>query len=525
MNAQSPLPRVTYSNIGADFSTLHDWLDEQIPLFLSNLSDQNRCNVINGVSDQRGKPFRVTSPINKSYCLGSFIDADQSAIDDAVEAARKAFPGWASQPWQERVKVMRRFADEIDRRKYDLGMAALFEVGKSRLEAIGEAEEAVDLVAYYCDEMEKNQGYTRQMARAIEQEETICTLKPIGTFAVISPFNFPIALACNMLGACLIAGNTAIFKPSPEASLSGTILMECATAAEIPAGVINLVCGETAGPLLSLTEGIDGFAFTGSHEVGMALANIARNGSYARPIIAKMGGKNPTYITATADLDTASEGLMRSAFGLQREKCSAGSIAYVEETVYASFLELIVEKTGNLTICSPEHRDCFVGPVIDDKALTRFDKAAAAALKDGKIALGGTRLTDGDLASGNFVAPTIVTDLPSDHWINREELFLPFLSIQRCSSLAEGITQGNKVPFGLTAGCYTGHPEELLYFTDNAEAGVLYANRRSGATTGAWPGFQTFCGWKGSGIDGKGGLGPNQIPRFMREQSHTIMHL
>ena len=99
MNAQSPLPRVTYSNIGADFSTLHDWLDEQIPLFLSNLSDQNRCNVINGVSDQRGKPFRVTSPINKSYCLGSFIDADQSAIDDAVEAARKAFPGWASQPW------------------------------------------------------------------------------------------------------------------------------------------------------------------------------------------------------------------------------------------------------------------------------------------------------------------------------------------------------------------------------------------------------------------------------------------
>jgi len=523
MTAGSNLPRVTYSNIGADFDPLHDWLDERIPVFRAELG-RRWPNVIGGKPDDDGSEYTVHSPIDRALHIGSFVDAGTAAVARAVAAARAAYPGWSGLPWPERVVQMRRFAAAIDRRKYELGMAALFEVGKSRLEAIGEAEEAVDLVSFYCDEMERNAGYTRQMARAVPQEETVCTLRPYGVFAVIAPFNFPIALPCNMLGACLVAGNTAVFKPSPGAGLTGALLMACAEEAGLPSGVLNLLCGEQAGPRLAAEEGIDGFAFTGSHAVGMALAERARSGPFARPIIAEMGGKNPTLVAASADLDVAAEGVLRSAFGLQGEKCSACSIAYVEAGVYPQFLETLLAKTRTLPIGTPESRDAFVGPVIDEAAVARYEKAVAAAARDGRVALGGMRLTEGDLGKGYFVAPTVVTDLPADHWINREELFLPFLSVQSCASLAEGIERANAVRYGLTAGLYAMRQAELHFFLANAQAGVLYANRRSGATTGAWPGFQTFCGWKGSGVDGKGGLGPYQIPRFLREQSHTIMH-
>ena len=517
------LPRVTYSNIAADFGPLHDWLDAAIPRFRAGLG-REWPNIIAGSADSEGTVYQAVSPIDTSLVTGRFVDAGGGAVVRAVAAARAAFPAWSATPWTERVAAVRRFAREVDRRKFELGMAALYEVGKSRLEAIGEAEEAVDLVDFYCDEMERNQGYTRQMARAVPAEETVCTLKPVGAFAVIAPFNFPVALVCNMLGACLIAGNTAVFKPSPGAGLTGSLIMAAAAAANLPAGVLNMICGEGAGPLLVDADGIDGFAFTGSHAVGMEIHRKAAAGPFARPTVCEMGGKNPTYVTASAELDTAAEGLVRSAFGLQGEKCSACSVAYVERPVYGAFLELLRGRTEKLAVGSPESRDCFVGPVIDAAAVARFEKAAAAAKSDGRIVAGGRRLTEGALAAGHFVAPTIVADLPAGHWLSREEQFLPFLTVQACESLAAGIEEGNRVVYGLTAGIYTTVQAELDLFLARAEAGVLYANRRSGATTGAWPGFQTFCGWKGSGVDGKGGLGPYQVPRFMREQSHTIMH-
>ena len=372
--------------------------------------------------------------------------------------------------------------------------------------------------------MERNRGYTRQMARAVPEEETVCTLKPIGAFAVIAPFNFPVALVCNMLGACLVAGNTAVFKPSPGAGLTASLMMEAAARAGLPDGVLNMVCGEDAGPLLADADGIDGFAFTGSYEVGMEIFRKANQGPYPRPAIIEMGGKNPTYVAASADLGTAVEGLIRSAFGLQGEKCSACSVAYVDTAVYGEFLDLLAARTQQLVVASPEARDCFVGPVIDAAAVARFERAVAAAREDGRVVCGGDRLTDGDFARGNFVQPTIVADLPTDHWLNLDEQFLPLLSVQSCESLEDGIERGNRVVYGLTAGIYATEQADLDLFFARAEAGVLYANRPSGATTGAWPGFQTFCGWKGSGVDGKGGLGPYQVPRFMREQSHTIMH-
>ncbi|MCP5366355.1 MAG: aldehyde dehydrogenase family protein [Hyphomicrobiales bacterium] len=521
MQPQSPLPRVTYSNIGADFTPLHDWLDQAMPAFRAGLG-KSWPNRIGGTADQAGTAYAAHSAMDRELLLGTFVDADRGAVDRAVAAARAAFPAWAGLPWRDRAAAVRAFADAVDAAKYDLAMAAMYEVGKSRLEAVGEAEEAVDLLRFYCDELARNEGYTRQMARAVPHEETVCTLRPHGVFAVIGPFNFPVALLCNMLG-CIVAGNTAVLKPSPGNGLSASLLVRAAEDAGLPPGVVNLVCGADAGPLL-VDAAIDGVAFTGSHEVGMEIFRKMAAGPYARPVIAEMGGKNPTYVTASADLDVAAEGVMRSAFGLQGEKCSACSVAYVTRDVHDQFLDLLRAKTEALVVGPPERRDSFVGPLIDGEALDRFEWAVAQSRADGRVVTGGDRLRGGALDRGYYVSPAVVADLPPDHELNRIEQFMPFLSVQACADLADGIARGNAIVYGLTAGIYTGDDDELRLFLDNAEAGVLYANRRSGGTTGAWPGFQTFCGWKGSGVDGKGGLGPYQLPRFMREQSHTIMH-
>jgi 1-pyrroline-5-carboxylate dehydrogenase len=519
------LPRVTYSNIGADFGPLHAMLDHAIPAFEQRWLGRGWTSRIAGRNDDEGRLYPVVSPIDRALALGSFVEAAPAAVGRAVGAAAAAFPRWSSASWPERVRIMRHAADLLDRRKYELGIACLIEVGKSRLEAIGEAEEAVDLMRYYCDEMERNAGFERAMARAFPQEETLDVLKPYGVFGVIAPFNFPLALSVNMMSGALIAGNTIVYKPSPAAGLTGSLLIETLAEAGLPEGAVNLVCGG-AGVGRALTDDprLAGVAFTGSYRAGMEILRKFAGGRHARPVVVEMGGKNPTYVTAKADLDTAAAGVMRSAFGLQGQKCSAGSKVYVANAVRAGFLKRLIDLSSRIRVGDPRSADVYVGPVIDGRAAERFEGAVAAARAAGEVLLGGARLSGGLYDKGPYVAPTIVADLPRDHAINRDELFLPFLSVLGFDDLAEAIADGNQVAYGLTAGIYSADERELNFFFDRAEAGVLYANRASGATTGAWPGIQTFAGWKGSGgSSGKGGLGPYYLQQFMREQSHTIM--
>lgn len=516
------VPRVTYSNIGVDFSPVHDLLDRAIPAFKEKLG-RRWPNRIAGAADTDGAAYVAVSPIDDRIVLGEFYAAGPAAVARAVGAAKAAFTDWSRRPWTERVKLLRAAADVLSARKYDHGVACLLEVGKSRLEAMGEAEEAVDLIRYYCDEMERNAGYAQEMRRAFAAEATRVVLRPVGVFGVIAPFNFPLALSVNMMAAALLAGNTVVYKPSERAGLTGALLMEALAAAGLPEGVVNLVCGEEAGRHLVDDPDLDGVVFTGSHAVGMEIYRKLAAGAYARPVIVEMGGKNPTYVTAFADLEVAVEGVVRSAFGLQGQKCSAGSVAYVDRRVLERFLTLLAERTAQIKVGNPEARDVFMGPLIDAAAADRYARAVAEAAAEGRVVHGGRRLQGELFDHGHYVEPAIVTRLDATHRLNRDELFLPFLSVVPVASLSQGISYGNAVGYGLTAGVYTTDADELAQFLDTAEAGVLYANRASGATTGAWPGIQSFCGWKGSGITGKGGLGPWYLPQFLREQSRTVM--
>ena len=517
------LPRVTYSNTGEDFSGVHAHLDSIIPEAEARLLGKIRPGMIGGRDRTEGQITIARSPIDRGIVLGEFPQADESLVNEAVEAARSSYPAWRDMGWQRRVEILRAGADALEARKWDLSVACLVEVGKSRLEAVGEVEEAIDLIRHYCDEMERTDGFREERPGASSAERCRVVLRPYGVFGVIAPFNFPVALSVGMVSAALVAGNTVVFKPSDAAGLTGRLVVEALIDGGLPGGVLNLIQGgREAGEALVRNARVDGFAFTGSNAVGMTILRNAASSTAMRPVLAEMGGKNPAIVTSTADLDVAASGVARSAFGLSGQKCSAASKVYVERGIMDAFRHALVETAGKLVIGDPRRRDVFMGPVINDKALDRFTRAAEETSHEGSIVAGGERLHGGIFDQGPYVQPTIVAGLPTDHRINRDELFLPFISVLPFDDLEQAIADANRSAFGLTAGIYARDPQELDRFLNTIEAGVLYANRASGATTGAWPGFQTFCGWKGSGTSGKGGLGSWYVPQFMREQSHTL---
>jgi 1-pyrroline-5-carboxylate dehydrogenase len=302
------------------------------------------------------------------------------------------------------------------------------------------------------------------------------------------------------------------------------MLAEAYRDAGVPAGVFNLVMGpgDTVGQELQENPGIDGIVFTGSYEVGMELYRTFSR-RFPKPTIVEMGGKNPAIVTRNADLEEAAEGIMRSAFGFGGQKCSANSRVYVEKPVHDELVRRLVEKTEQITVGNPLPRETWLGPVIDQKAVDRHQQAVSEARRDGRVFVGGEHLTDGDLARGFYVEPTVVGGLPADHRLFQDELFAPFTAVHAVDSLDEALRLANDSVYGLTAGVYSEDPAEVQQFLDRIEAGVLYVNRRAGATTGAWPGVQPFGGWKGSGSTGKAGLSMYYVGQFLREQSHTVV--
>jgi 1-pyrroline-5-carboxylate dehydrogenase len=280
--------------------------------------------------------------------------------------------------------------------------------------------------------------------------------------------------------------------------------------------------GDTVGDELQTNPGIDGIVFTGSYDVGMRLYKNFST-TWPRPTIVEMGGKNPAIVSRNADLEEAAEGIMRSAFGFGGQKCSANSRVYVERQVHDELVRMLVEKTETITVGDPIRRENWLGPIIDQKAVDRHQQAVSEARRDGKVYTGGEHLSDGDLARGFYVEPTVVGDLDPSHRLFRDELFAPLTAVQAVDSLDEALRLANDTIYGLTAGVYSEDATEVARFLDQAEAGVLYVNRRAGATTGAWPGVQAFGGWKGSGSTGKAGLSMYYVAQFLREQSHTVV--
>jgi 1-pyrroline-5-carboxylate dehydrogenase len=521
-----PTPfKLTYSTMFDPPAELHARFEAALAAIRPHIGAEHAMLIGEG-NERALRRFEARSPIDTRFVLGRFQAGGATEADAAVAAAQRAFPGWARTPWRERVALLRRTVALIEERVYYLGAVLALEVGKNRMEALGEAQETADLIAYYCEQMEANDGYVRPMASdpvAGYASENTSVLKPHGVWLVIAPFNFPFALSGGPSGAALVAGNTVVFKAASATAWSGRLLADAFRDAGLPPGVFNYVTGPgtSLGEALIRHPDVAGVTFTGSYAVGMHLHRTFAEGRWPRPCVAEMGGKNAAIVSRHGNIDDAALGVTRSAFGLSGQKCSACSRVYVEHTVFNDFVAALHGAAMRIAVGDPTERANWMGPVIDAAALARYEDAAAQirAHEDGVIVFGGERLDRGDLAHGYFCAPTIAR-APFDHPVWQRELFVPFVLVAPVADLAEAFAHANAGDYGLTAGFY-GSPAETERFFGEIEAGVCYANRPQGATTGAWPGYQPFGGWKGSGSTGKAGGSLYYVQQYLREQSQT----
>jgi len=476
------------------------------------------------VYSEKGE-FEKRSPIDTSIIVGYFQNGDAKHMRRAIDEAKRRFEEWSNLDWRERVKIMRRAAELVDERKFEIAAVITYEAGKNRLEALAECWEAIDALKYYADIMEANNGYMKEMGPGGPGEICKVVARPYGVWVVISPFNFPFMLANGMMLGALITGNTVVFKPTSETPLSGLLLYRVFRDAGVPAGAVNYVTGpgDAFEEEITTNPDVAGIAFTGSKDVGMRLyRKFTSSQPYPKPILLEMGSKNPTIVTDKADLRKAVLGVLRAAFGFDGQKCSATSRLYLHKAIKEKFLEEFIKEASSLKIGDPRKRDVFMGPVINRRAVDNFKKYVDMAKRDGgEILYGGEVLGGGEFDKGFYVQPTIIAKLPRNHTLFKEELFLPILLVDEFETLEEALREANNTEYGLTAGIFSEDEKEVEYFFTNIQFGVVYANRKGGSTTGAWPGAQTFVGWKASGATGKGVGGPHYLLTFLREQART----
>jgi 1-pyrroline-5-carboxylate dehydrogenase len=519
--------KLTYATMFNPPEELHQRYEAALAEIKSNLGREHAM-IINGVDRKAREQFEDKSPINTDWVLGKFQQGDAQDAADAVAAAKAAYPAWSGRPYQERLALLRKAADLIDERIFEFGAVISLEVGKNRMEALGDAAEAADLIRYACDQVNLNGGFVKKMGEDPLQgykATNYSVLRPYGVWLVISPFNFPAALTGGPAGAALAAGNTVVIKPASDTPWTSRLLAECFRDAGLPDGVVNYVTGpgRTLGQALIEHPDVDGITFTGSYPVGMGIYRNLAARNYVRPAILELGGKNAAIVSKNADIEEAALGIVRSAFGLQGQKCSACSRVFIEKDIYQRLLTRVLELTNKLEIGDPTLRSVYLGPVVNQSSYKDFQTfIAEMQTANARFLTGGRVLTSDELGKGYFCAPTIAADLPLEHHLWKQEMFVPITTVAQVDSLDEAMRLANDVDYGLTAGFY-GSLEEAKWFFENIESGVTYVNRPQGATTGAWPGFQPFGGWKASGSSGKNAGGLYYVQLYMHEQIQTLI--
>jgi RHH-type proline utilization regulon transcriptional repressor/proline dehydrogenase/delta 1-pyrroline-5-carboxylate dehydrogenase len=393
----------------------------------------------------------------------------------------------------------------------------IFEAGKSWAEADADVTEAIDYLEYYAREMLRlGAGYQFD----VPGETNAYVYEARGVGVVIAPWNFPLAILTGMLSAAIVAGNTAILKPSSYTPVIAARFAELLHEAGVPEGVVNLVPGPggEVGEYLVRHPEVHFAVFTGSREVGSRIfrlgAELAEEQTHLKRIIAEMGGKNALVVDSDADLDEAVLGTVTSAFGYQGQKCSAASRVIVLDGLYERFVGRVAEAARSLRIGPPEEPGNFMGPVIDAGARDRIDRAVAAGRDV------ATPVIEGDVShlnEGFYVGPAVFRDVPPESDLAQEEIFGPVLALLRASDFEHAVALANGTPYALTGGVYSRLRSHLDYARRGFQVGNLYLNRK---ITGAIVGRQPFGGFKMSGVGSKAG-GPDYLLQFLEPRTVT----
>ncbi|GFE71358.1 L-glutamate gamma-semialdehyde dehydrogenase [Chroococcus sp. FPU101] len=465
--------------------------------------------LINGEYINTSQTVDSVNPSNPSELIGKLglLSIEQAEI--ALKAAKEAFQGWKKTPVRVRAGILRKAAEIMERRRHELNAWICLEVGKVIQQADAEVSEAIDFCRYYADEMERlDQGHILDVAG----ETNRYIYQPRGIALVISPWNFPFAIAVGMTVAALVTGNCTLLKPAETSSVIAAKITEILVDAGIPKGVFQFVPGKGSevGAYMVKHPDVHLIAFTGSREVGCRIyadAAILQPGQkHLKRVIAEMGGKNAIIIDESADLDQAVAGVVYSAFGYSGQKCSACSRVIVLDPVYDAFVERFVEATKSLNIGPTDLPSIQVGPVIDATAQARIKEYIALGKTESEIAL-----EQEAPENGYFVGPTIFKNVSPNATIAQEEIFGPVVAVIRVKNFDEALQVANGTDYALTGGLYSRTPEHIERANAEFEVGNLYINR---GITGAIVSRQPFGGFKLSGVGSKAG-GPDYLLQFL----------
>ncbi len=458
--------------------------------------------VIGGKRVETEATFNSINPADPDQVVGTFAKADLALVGKAVEAAHQAFQEWKRVPPEVRARYLFHAAALMRKRRLEFAAWMVYEVGKSWVEADADVAEAIDFLDYY----------GRQMLRlALPQPlvprpgtENELAYIPLGAGAVISPWNFPCAIAMGMTSAAVVAGNTVVFKPASTAPTIAYKFFELLEEVSLPPGVVNFLPGPggAIGDGLVLYPQTRFIAFTGSKEVGLRINELAAKPQpgqiWIKRTILEMGGKNAVVVDESADLEAAAQGIVASAFGFQGQKCSAGSRAIIGEGVYDQVVEKVLALTDKITVGPVTDPANYLGPVIEQAAFDKIMGYIEIGKREAKLLTGGQRARE----KGYFIQPTIFGEVPPSARIAQEEIFGPVLSIIRARDFDQALEIANGTEYGLTGAVFSRNREHLERARQEFHVGNLYFNRKC---TGALVGVEPFGGFNMSGTDSKAG--------------------
>ncbi|WP_022794433.1 L-glutamate gamma-semialdehyde dehydrogenase [Marinococcus halotolerans] len=475
--------------------------------------------IIGGERIITGEKLVSINPANKKEVVGSVSKANPALINQAFDAASEAFRSWRTTSADARAEVMFRAAAKMRRRKHELSATLVKEGGKPWKEADADVAEAIDFVEYYARQMLELKNGKPINSREGEYNQYV--YQPLGVAVTIPPWNFACAIMVGTTVAPLVTGNTVLLKPAEPTPVIAAKFVDILIESGVPDGVINFVPGdpEEIGDHLVDHPKTALISFTGSRATGTRIykkaAEIQEGQQHLKRVIVEMGGKDTIVVDSEADLDTAAEAIIASAYGFSGQKCSAGSRVVVHQDVYDDVLSKVEKKAKALSVGDPTSYDNYMGPVVNQKAFDKITGYIDIGKQEGRLVAGGKS----DDSKGYFIDPTVFADLDPKARIMQEEIFGPVVAFTKASSYEEAIDIANNTEYGLTGAVISNNIDRLEYAKLHFHVGNLYFNRNC---TGAIVGYHPFGGFKMSGTDAKAG-GPDYLIQHLHPKTISQM--
>lgn len=486
-------------------------------------------NFIDGkfVPARSGKTYENRNPADTEDLIGIFPLSGAEDVDDAVQAAKRAYPSWRSLPVPKRGEIILRATEILIRRKEELARLMTREMGKVLKETRGDVQEAIDTGLYAAGESRRLWG--KVVPSELPNKAAFVTRQPMGVWGMICPWNFPMAIPSWKVFPALICGNTVVIKPATLTPASVHEFVSALTEAGVPAGVVNIVygAGGEVGEALLTHPDVCGISFTGSSVVGRHIAEVC--GRQLKRCSLELGGKNGQIVLADADLNLALEGVLWGAFGTTGQRCTATSRLILEQAIYEEFLEMLVERARRLKVGNGLDETVEMGPLVSEgQRRTVHSYVELGRAEGAKLVLGGEPLRGGDYDRGFFYPPTIFTEVNPDMRIAREEIFGPVLAVIRVRDFEQAVQVLNSTSYGLSSAIYTRDVNRAFRAIERIEAGITYINAPTigaechlpfggvkdtgnGHREGGWTAYEIFSELKTVYVDYSGVLQKAQI--------------